>query len=113
MTLVGWLGTFITLINNVVIPLIVALAVLFFIWNVFRFFILQSGSEEGRQKAKRLMLYGLLALVIILTIWGIVNILIKTFGISGPLVPCPDYLNDQTPVLGGSVEDCYKPNSAI
>lgn len=82
MTILTWIQDFLLFLNGTVVPLIIALAFIFFVWNAFRFFILQSDSEDGREKSKRLALYGISAFVIMLTIWGIVNILVSTFGIS-------------------------------
>ena len=88
-----WLSAFIGLVNSTLIPVLIAAAVLFFIWNIFRYFILQSGSEDGREKAKRSAMYGILALVIILGIWGIIAILIATFDIGRDNQVVPDYID--------------------
>ena len=68
-------------ISNGVIPFIAALALLFFVYNVFRFFILGSAEPEGRENAKKLAMYGILAFVFIVAFWGIINfILLGLFG---------------------------------
>ena len=58
-SLQAFLAQIILFLNYVIIPLLIALAFLFFIWNAFRYFILESNSEEGRTKARRLALYGI------------------------------------------------------
>ena len=91
-SLQAFLAQIILFLNYVIIPLLIALAFLFFIWNAARFFIFESGSEEGRSKAKRLMLYGILAFVFIVSLWGIVNLLVSAFGIDQENSILPDYI---------------------
>jgi hypothetical protein len=80
--------------NSVVIPAIIVIAIVFIIWNAFRYFILQGATEEGRDLAKRLLLYGVLALVVTVSLWGIVRLMIGTFGIVNTNAPCPDFNPD-------------------
>lgn len=86
-----WLPGLFDIINNVVLPFILALAFLFFIWNAFRFFILEGDSEDGQKKAKQLMIWGIAGFVIILTLIGITRLLVGTFGLGGKPLVCPDY----------------------
>lgn len=62
-------------INNVLVPLVFAVAFLVFIWGVFNFFILGGGDEEKQSKGKSLMLYAIVGFVLMISIWGIVNLL--------------------------------------
>ena len=92
MTIITWIQNFLYFLDTAVVPLIIALAALFFLWNAARFFIFQSASEEGRTKAKRLMLWGIGALVLIISTWAIVNILVGTLGFRNDQSLTPDYL---------------------
>ncbi len=89
-------ATYLTLIgsflSNYVIPLIVAIAVLFFFWGITKSFIISGASEEGREEGKRIALWGILALVFILSLWGITNVVISGFGIGDGRIICPDYM---------------------
>lgn len=72
-----------TFINTILVPLVFALAFLLFIWGLFVTFIL-GGSDEGKQtEGKQLMLYAILAFVLMVCVWGIVNLVGTTFGLSG------------------------------
>jgi len=71
-------------INSAIIPLIFALAFLFFLWNIFRF--VQSSDKTNKEEAKTRMVWGLIALFVMLSVWGIIAILSKTLGIT-PSVP--------------------------
>jgi hypothetical protein len=66
--------------SGVLIPFLIGIAFLFFVINVFRFFIFGGSNEEGREKAKSLAIYGVLAFVIIIIFWGIINMLSSSLG---------------------------------
>lgn len=62
-------------------PIVVALALVYFFWGLGNF-ILGSGSEEKRKEAISIMIYGIIALFVMVSVWGIVNVLQTTFGIT-------------------------------
>jgi len=81
----GKLGTFVReiggFINATLIPILLALAFLVFIVGAVRFFLLAGkDNAEAQKKGKSLMLYGLLAFVLIISIWGIVNLIANGLG---------------------------------
>jgi hypothetical protein len=76
-TFLGRIGTF---INNVLIPLIFAFALLFFIYGMFKYFI-QGGDNDGnRETGKQLMIWAVIGFVLMVSIWGIVNLLAGGLG---------------------------------
>lgn len=62
-------------INGVLVPLVFAIAFLVFIWGVFNFFILGGGDEEKQKKGKSLMLYAIIGFVLMVSVWGVVNLI--------------------------------------
>lgn len=64
---------------DVATTLILAAAVVFFLWNVFRF-VMSGGDEEGKNEGRKGMITGLIGIAIMVSLWGIVRILITTFG---------------------------------
>jgi hypothetical protein len=79
-------GTFIIdLINNVLVPVLFSVAFIVFLWGAFTTFILGHGSDEVKEKGKSLMLWGLIGFFVMVSIWGLVNILTGsiTFGDNG------------------------------
>lgn len=66
------------LLNDVVVPFIVSISFLFFIWNAFRYFILGGTNPEDQEKAKTLAVWGIAAFVVMVGLWGMVNILVDT-----------------------------------
>ena len=83
-TFVANLGT---LLNNL-IPILVTLAVIFFFWGL-ALFIFSAGDETGREKGKSIMLWGIIALFIIVSIWGIIAVLQNIFGVDGTKTSIP------------------------
>ena len=70
-------------INIVVIPLITAFAFFAFIWGVVRyFFINNKGDEEKLKEGRDFILWGLLGLVLIFSVWGLINVALSTLGIA-------------------------------
>ncbi|MEX2052537.1 MAG: hypothetical protein WD991_02500, partial [Candidatus Paceibacterota bacterium] len=81
------LGYFTCLINSSVIPFIFAVAILMFIWGAVKFFIINSEEEEKRAQGKQFMLWGIIALAVMLSVWGLVEILGGTFGLNTSALP--------------------------
>ncbi|KND47231.1 MAG: hypothetical protein AB199_02260 [Parcubacteria bacterium C7867-004] len=78
----------INLINNVFIPLVFAIAFIVFIWGVFQYFIAGGHDEEKRETGKSLMLWGIIGFFIMVSVWGLVNILRGTIQVNNSV---PDY----------------------
>lgn len=81
-------------INTTLIPFILGIGFLFFVFNAFRYFILQGDTDDGREKAKSLAIYSVLAFVIVVIFWGIVNLLTSSTGLAGKTAPEFDYVKE-------------------
>ena len=69
-------GSFIiNTINNVIVPVLFAVAFIVFLWGAFSAFILGATSGEAKEKGKNLMLWGLIGFFVMVSLWGLVNIL--------------------------------------
>ena len=74
-------GSFIiNTINGVIVPVLFAVAFIVFLWGAFNTFILGANSEDVKEKGKNLMLYGLIGFFVMVSIWGLVNILTGSIG---------------------------------
>ncbi len=80
-------ATITNIINGVLVPLIFAIAFLVFIWGVFQYFI--AGGEEKKKEATHLMLYGIVGFFVMVSVWGLVNILVGTFNLNSNVPPLP------------------------
>ncbi len=69
-------------ILNPVIEIAFVVALVVFLFGVMEF-IRNTGSKEKREDGRRHMLWGLIGLAIMLSVFGIINILVRTFGIQG------------------------------
>jgi hypothetical protein len=56
--------------------IIVALSVVVFLWGVFKFI---QAEGEDKQTGREFMLYGVIGIFVMISIWGLVNILQNTF----------------------------------
>lgn len=65
-------------IGNALIYLLIAFGVLYIVYETVRYFML-ADSEEARKEAGTGIFYGIVGIFIIVSIWGLVNILINTF----------------------------------
>jgi NADH:ubiquinone oxidoreductase subunit 2 (subunit N) len=62
-------------INNIIVPVLFAIAFIVFLWGAFQTFIMGATSEETKDKGKGLMLWSLIGFFVMISIWGLVNIL--------------------------------------
>ncbi|HEU4677115.1 MAG TPA: hypothetical protein VFS75_00155 [Candidatus Paceibacterota bacterium] len=81
--------------NATLIPFLLAIAFLVFIWNVVRYFIIGGADEGEHEHARSLATWGILAFVVILSLWGIVNLLVDGLGLADPTPVTPDYIGWQ------------------
>lgn len=65
---------------SLALPIAVALALLFFIWGLAQF-ILASGDPDAKETGKQRMIWGVVALFVIVAVWGIVGFIGEIFGI--------------------------------
>ena len=65
-------------INNILVPVIFAIAFLVFIWGAFNAFIIGATNDSAKENGKNLMLWGLIGFFVMVSVWGLVNILTGT-----------------------------------
>ncbi|MBI2100670.1 MAG: hypothetical protein HYT47_01455 [Candidatus Vogelbacteria bacterium] len=63
---------------NPLVGLILAAALVYFLWGVFKY-IQSAGDETKRKEGVTMMTYGIIALFVMVAVWGLVNVLKKTF----------------------------------
>lgn len=70
-----------------VVPILIALGVVYFIWGVISYVI--GTDEETKKSAREKIIYGIIGLAVIIGMWGLVGILNRTFGITATTVTTP------------------------
>jgi len=99
----GDLFNYITcLIAKSVIPLIFSLAIAMFLWGVVMY-VINSNEEAKKAKGKMFMIWGIIALTVMVSVWGLVAILGNTFKIDTGFIPQVKGGNSSTtttPVMG-------------
>ena len=83
-------------IGNIITYLLVGLAVIYIIWNIVQYFIHGDGD---RKESGMNILWGIVGLFIIVSLWGLVNILVNTFytdaNIPQNRFPNADFINNR------------------
>lgn len=75
------------LINNVLVPVLFALAFIVFLYGIAKAYIFSAGDEEAVKQGHKLLMWGIIAFVVMISIWGIVNVVANTFGLAGAYAP--------------------------
>ena len=82
----GALGDFLQdiliFINNILIPFIIGIGFLIFVWGMFQYFIAGGANEEAKEKGKSMMIWATLGFVIIIVFWGIINVIAGSTGLN-------------------------------
>jgi hypothetical protein len=90
----GTIQSSVTTIGGIVgalVPILIGIAMLAFIWGVIQYMV--AKDDAAQKEARGVMLYGVLALFVIVAIWGLVGFIGKTFGIdtdakqNAPVIP--------------------------
>lgn len=89
-------------INSTLVPFVFALAFLFFLYNVVRYFVIGASDQGARESARSLALWSITAFVLMVTLWGIVNFLVYGLGFGRTVAPCPDYFPQSECQVGPS-----------
>ena len=69
--------------NTVLIPFILGIGFLVFVWGMFRYFIAGGANDEAKEQGKSLMVYATLGFVFIIIFWGIINLIANSTGLAG------------------------------
>ncbi|MDP2598813.1 MAG: hypothetical protein Q8P49_03220 [Candidatus Liptonbacteria bacterium] len=84
----GTIAQISALVNDL-IPLLLAVAVLLFLWGLVKF-IANIGDETARAAGKSLMVWGMIALFVMVSFWGIIGYVQESLGLTGaPIVTPP------------------------
>jgi hypothetical protein len=68
-------------ILNRLIPLIISLTLLYFLFGIFKMVL--AGGEQAKKEGKQIIAFGVIALAVMISVWGLVNLLRATTGLQG------------------------------
>ncbi len=74
-------------LQNMILPLLFLMALAFFVWGVVKY--ISNTDSNEREEGQQFMVWGVIALAVMFSLWGLVNLLGVTFHIQGvtPTVP--------------------------
>lgn len=75
----GLVNSLVSLITSV-IPLLVGLAFIVFIWGLIKF-LFHTGDGTAVQEGKNIMIAGIIGIFVIVAVWGLIQIIGGTFRI--------------------------------
>ncbi len=75
---------------NLLVPLLISFGILFFLWNVLGY-IRSGGDEKKHTDARNGMIWGIVALFIMVSLWGFINLGLTFFSalIGGNITDAP------------------------
>ena len=86
MTFAQYIGSgttgIIGVLNTVVAPIIFALAFVVFIWGIVSYFFLHGDNETSRKEGRQFILWGILGMVVLVSVFGFVNIMLSALGLT-------------------------------
>lgn len=82
--ILGWATC---LLSNAVVPLLFAGALAVFVFGVVKFIGNSDSKEQG--KGKDFMIWGIVGLFVMISVWGLVNVLNVTFGVRNVIPQLP------------------------
>ena len=65
---------------NPFVGIIIGLAVLYFLWGVAQF-VLSAGDEKKVEEGRKAILWGIIALFVMVAMWGLAGLVLNTFGL--------------------------------
>jgi len=82
-TICGVGRTVLYIINNILVPVLFAVAFIVFLYGIADAYIFSKGDAAKVAEGHKLILWGIIAFVVMISLWGLVNVVSNTFGLSG------------------------------
>lgn len=84
---IGGLFNYITCtISSTIIPFIFAVAIVMFLWGVVQL-VVNADDAEKKEKGRSFMIWGIIALTVMVGVWGLVKVLGATFNLNTSVLP--------------------------
>lgn len=73
-------------ILGAIVPIVLTLALIYFMWGLVQY-ITSAGDETKRKDGKWMMLWGIIALFVMVSVWGLVSTLGNIVGVDAEQAP--------------------------
>lgn len=80
-------STILYIINGILVPVLFAVAFLTFLYGVAKAYIFSHGEPGEVEEGHKLVLWGVIGFVVMVSLWGLVNVVANTFGLTGTGAP--------------------------
>jgi len=91
---------------NLLIPVLIVLGIVYFVWGIITY-VISSDDEEAKKKGKSRMIYGIIGLVVIVALWGLVGIVINTFGLNqGNVGIVSNLIQNNSAIVANNIGTC-------
>lgn len=75
------------IINGVLVPVLFAVSFIVFLYGIAKTYIFSTGNEEAIKEGHKIILWGLIAFAVMISLWGLVNVVVNTFGLQSQFAP--------------------------
>ncbi|MEK7576729.1 MAG: hypothetical protein AAB482_03470 [Patescibacteria group bacterium] len=75
-----------TFIQEAIIPFLIVIATLVFLFGIIRY-VTAGGDEEKTKQGRNLMIFGIIALAVMISVWGIVKFVVQATGFGDTAIP--------------------------
>ncbi len=84
MTINSLLNNIITFVLNPIVVLMFVVAIVVFFWGIVQF-IGNSNTDDGREKGKKNILWGVVGIFIMISVYSIIKLILHSVGVSVPV----------------------------
>ncbi len=74
----GLVDVFYNIIGSTLVPLLFATAIVAFLYGVQKY-ITAGASEDKVKEGRNMMIYGIIGLAVMFSVWGLVRVVLNTF----------------------------------
>jgi heme/copper-type cytochrome/quinol oxidase subunit 2 len=92
-------GIFLSILTAL-IPVIIGLALLYFFWGLAQY-MLKVGDKTKQEEARNVMVWGVIIIFVMVSIWGLVGLLSATFNFNNDIPDLPQIENSVDPCFTG------------
>jgi hypothetical protein len=69
------------IITDILVPVLMAMCLVAFMWGVINYFLIHGSEEKSRAEGRQFMIWSVLALALMFSLWTVIKFLLSTLGI--------------------------------